>query len=73
MVKKEDGDADGGEDNGHPADPQRLARALLGAEESPAVKAGGRAEPVKVCPRSSRHCNQLEVQFAIGLFSTLTA
>ena len=73
MVKEEDGDADGGEDDGHPADPQRLARALLGAEESPAVKAGGRAEPVKVCPRSSRHCNQLEIQFAIGRFSLISA
>ena len=52
VSEKEDGDADGGEDDGHPADPQRLARALLGAEEPPAVQAGRRAEPVKVDPSS---------------------
>ena len=55
VSEKEDGDADGGEDDGHPADPQRLARALLGAEEPPAVQAGRRAEPVKVDPSSIWH------------------
>jgi len=57
--EEEPGDPNRREHHAHPADPQRLARPLLRAQESPAVQAGRRAEPVKTCLGSSGHLQSL--------------